>query len=47
MPLTTKICGLSESNQIQACINYGANMSIDENTVRKIARINFLEAFKI
>ena len=26
MPLTTKICGLSESNQIQACINHGANM---------------------
>ena len=26
MQLTTKICGLSESNQIQACINYGANM---------------------
>ena len=26
MSLTTKICGLSESNQIQACINHGANM---------------------
>ena len=26
MPLTTKICGLSESNQIQACIKHGANM---------------------
>ena len=26
MPLTAKICGLSESDQIQTCINYGASM---------------------
>ena len=26
MPLNTKICGLSESDQIQTCINYGASM---------------------
>ena len=26
MPLIAKICGLSESDQIQTCINYGASM---------------------
>ena len=26
MPLTAKICGLSETDQIQTCINYGASM---------------------
>ena len=26
MPLGAKICGLSESDQIQACVNCGASM---------------------